>query len=57
MKKKIKKELIVNVSKCCKRFKRVANIQNTFIILKTRFKCCKRVANISNTLLIFKTRL
>ncbi len=40
----------------CKCFKRVANVQNTFIIFEThlkcfqaRCKCFKRVANIQNT--------
>ncbi len=32
------------------------NIQNTFIIFKTRFKCLKRVANVSNALQMFETR-
>ena len=34
----------------------IANIQNTFIIFKTRFKCFKRVANVFNILLMFQMR-
>ncbi len=34
----------------CKCFKHVANVHNTFIIFKTRFKYLKRVANICTAL-------